>query len=144
MPSKRLPSGWFSQGRAKPMQQVPRPRPCAASIKFCAAHCAILGCLLLGRCGADHHRRGRAMQYVAGGILEHAAKAEVRRSRLHEGQRRSLAAVAMLRVVCRRWATAIAMVAGLIMSGARTAASIKFIRTSGFTGIAMKQRMARR
>ena len=87
MPSKRLPSGWFSQGRAKPMQQVPRPRPCAASVKFCAAHCAILGCLLLGRCGADHHRRGRAMQYVAGGILEHAAKAEVRRSRLHEGQK---------------------------------------------------------
>jgi hypothetical protein len=30
--------------------------------------------------------RGRAMQYVAGGILEHAAKAEVRRSRVHEGQ----------------------------------------------------------
>jgi len=50
------------------------------------SQCAILGRLLLSRCGADHHQRGRAMQYVAGGILEHAAKAEVRRSRLHEGQ----------------------------------------------------------
>jgi hypothetical protein len=45
-PSRRLPSASLSQGRAKPMQQVPSARVLPVSVL--SSQGAILGCLLFG------------------------------------------------------------------------------------------------